>query len=551
MKKFALLLSLAMVLTLKMPTTFAVNAVEISDNERSLGADDSISTSVDTITGNPSETAPISDVATSVTTVAITTSKPSETMCIDGGGDSESQDLYGFSVSTTELSMTEKETFKLNVTLDTTYYYENSIDFNCKGTAANVSSDGTITALSEGEATVYISAKLNEDVVELSETESTVRTICVKVTVKPIDALSGEKQAFSLSELKEKGDLLLGEFQRAEKILIGELPECASRITLDEITEFVDNSATYEEIAKRLNMAQEYPDFCGGSGVTNIEYWLNDNGSKKILLIPEQKDIIYVACSESGNIIDTQVLYSATNEISLADYEIVLIGSFKIYNGIDDTVANTTTTAPAVTNLETRVTTTTTAKVFPTERITFEEVDEIITQTNSFDVIYAKLQKLQNSPDLVDGSGLTLVEYWFDDEGSEKILVMIEQKQIYHVIGDTDGILIFEEGDHPTTTEVSATDIPTETSTTIVSTSGGITTSNEGTETTSSGDVTSKTESTNTSVSTTTSTETTLPQTGYAMWYQVLIIAAMGMMGFGGFTIMKSGVFRRKDDESE
>lgn len=49
---------------------------------------------------------------------------------------------------------------------------------------------------------------------------------------------------------------------------------------------------------------------------------------------------------------------------------------------------------------------------------------------------------------------------------------------------------------------------------------------------------------------TTTGTETTLPQTGYSKWYQALIAAAMGMIGVGSTAIVKSGIFRKKENNS-
>ncbi len=94
-KKLVLLFSLVMVLTLRILVVVALSATEISDNENFLGLDYSISksvTDVDTITGNPVETTLIYDVI-----------------------DSESQDLYEFSVSPAELLMTE-ETFKKSCT---------------------------------------------------------------------------------------------------------------------------------------------------------------------------------------------------------------------------------------------------------------------------------------------------------------------------------------------------------------------------------------------------------------------------------------------------
>ena len=49
---------------------------------------------------------------------------------------------------------------------------------------------------------------------------------------------------------------------------------------------------------------------------------------------------------------------------------------------------------------------------------------------------------------------------------------------------------------------------------------------------------------------TTTGTETTLPQTGYSKWYQALIAAAMGMIGIGSTAIVRSDIFRKKENNS-
>lgn len=60
---------------------------------------------------------------------------------------------------------------------------------------------------------------------------------------------------------------------------------------------------------------------------------------------------------------------------------------------------------------------------------------------------------------------------------------------------------------------------------------------------------TSSTES-YTTTTTTTGTEATLPQTGYSKWYQALIAAAMGVIGVGSAAIVKSGIFRKKENNS-
>lgn len=115
-----------------------------------------------------------------------------------------------------------------------------------------------------------------------------------------------------------------------------------------------------------------------------------------------------------------------------------------------------------------------------------------------------------------------------------------------------------------TFTDITATTIKfeeTNTSTyTITSTDTEINTKSEeisiSTDTLTSTEITSTELFTNTTISveeaTTTATiTTTLPQTGYSKWYQALIATAMGMVGLGGAAIVKSGVIRKKDDNTE
>lgn len=106
-----------------------------------------------------------------------------------------------------------------------------------------------------------------------------------------------------------------------------------------------------------------------------------------------------------------------------------------------------------------------------------------------------------------------------------------------------------------TTTETTATttlSTPDTTTTTTVTTT--ITTEADTEQTTeppatdAGGSVT--TETSTVPPTTTTGTETTLPQTGYSKWYQALIAAAMGMIGVGSTAIVRSGIFRKKENNS-
>ena len=110
---------------------------------------------------------------------------------------------------------------------------------------------------------------------------------------------------------------------------------------------------------------------------------------------------------------------------------------------------------------------------------------------------------------------------------------------------------VFIDSDKPvdnvdkTTTSSSSTTTPT-TTTTVTTT---VTTEADTEQTTDAGGSVT-TETSTVPPTTTTGTETTLPQTGYSKWYQVLIAAAMGMIGVGSTAIVKSGIFRKKENNS-
>lgn len=107
-----------------------------------------------------------------------------------------------------------------------------------------------------------------------------------------------------------------------------------------------------------------------------------------------------------------------------------------------------------------------------------------------------------------------------------------------------EGYFDFSIHDHENKTTTSSSSTTTPTTTTTVTTT--ITTEPPATD--AGGSVT--TETSTVPPTTTTGTETTLPQTGYSKWYQALIAAAMGMIGVGSTAIVRSGIFRKKENNS-
>ena len=140
--------------------------------------------------------------------------------------------------------------------------------------------------------------------------------------------------------------------------------------------------------------------------------------------------------------------------------------------------------------------------------------------------------------------------------------IVNEKNFIYYVLVEKTGDAIYTENEildwylsmdigSESITTTAPPIIPTESTTTTVTTTEVKPNTEQTTEpptTGAGGSVT--TETSTVPPTTTTGTETTLPQTGYSKWYQALIAAAMGMIGVGSTAIMKSGIFRKKENNS-
>lgn len=107
------------------------------------------------------------------------------------------------------------------------------------------------------------------------------------------------EQESALAELRKKGDSWVGEFTRQEKIILGELPANAKRMTFEQANDIIGNGKNLEDVINQFNDVHGCPDFVGGSGVTRMEYWLDDEGYEQILVFLEQVDIYHVVGSTS------------------------------------------------------------------------------------------------------------------------------------------------------------------------------------------------------------------------------------------------------------
>ena len=338
-----------------------------------------------------------------------------------------------FSVEPSACNLTVGESCNLNVKFDKEGYDTERIEYqSADESIATVSEYGLVTAISAGETCIRISV--------FDEVDNPVKTIPIPVVIAPDDTMSTEQQE-QLAALKEKGSHLFGEFIREEKIILGELPPDTARLCFDDVQEILANNTDFQNIYESLLSIAKYPDFVGGSGVTLVEFWLDDYGTEKILLILEQEDVISVKCNADGNISDWKPLYSEEKAETTATTA---------------TTETTTTTATATSDALSEEQAKALAELAEKEhgafgeferarasilnkipedasRMTLEEAKEFVNSSDSFKEIYDKLSASQPYPDFIGGSGVTKVEYWFDDKGKEKILLILEQEDVIYV----------------------------------------------------------------------------------------------------------------------
>lgn len=338
-----------------------------------------------------------------------------------------------FSVEPSACNLTVGESCNLNVKFDKEGYDTKRIEYqSADESIATVSEYGLVTAISAGETCISIFV--------FDEADNPVKTIPIPVVIAPDDTMSTEQQE-QLAALKEKGSHLFGEFIREEKIILGELPPDTARLCFDDVQEILANNTDFQNIYESLLSIAKYPDFVGGSGVTLVEFWLDDYGTEKILLILEQEDVISVKCNADGNISDWKPLYSEEKAETTATTA---------------TTETTTTTATVTSDALSEEQAKALAELAEKEhgvfgeferarasilnkipedasRMTLEEAKEFVNSSDSFKEIYDKLSASQPYPDFIGGSGVTKVEYWFDDKGKEKILLILEQEDVIYV----------------------------------------------------------------------------------------------------------------------
>lgn len=119
-----------------------------------------------------------------------------------------------------------------------------------------------------------------------------------------------EVQLQKLSELEEKATSLVGCYLYQQKVIVGEIDELDTRLDLQTVQEIISQNPNFNDILCELETKQTYPDFVGGSGVSILEYWFDDLGNEKIIIIYEQQEVYYTVLDNDGSIKTNEKLYS-------------------------------------------------------------------------------------------------------------------------------------------------------------------------------------------------------------------------------------------------
>lgn len=155
-------------------------------------------------------------------------------------------------------------------------------------------------AIAAASYLIYNDLETSATTTDVTVTTQTTATVPLETTTTTTVAPDDTQTA--LEKLTEKENRLFGEFQRERAVILGELSPDAPRLTLDEVVEIIDSSSSFEDICGKLYEIQPLVDYIGGSGIMRLEYWFDNIGTQKIVLLIQQKDIFYYHYRE-GDII--------------------------------------------------------------------------------------------------------------------------------------------------------------------------------------------------------------------------------------------------------
>ena len=154
----------------------------------------------------------------------------------------------------------------------------------------------TESAESTASAEMQTAALPPETETSVSVTES--ETTTAAATTEPPEP-HRIMQMTSVEEVER--NRMVGEYARRIAELNGEIDADAPRITTEEVAQMIDEGMEFRAVLQRLHELYPYPDYIGGSGVTNIEYWLDISGTDFILLTIESESVVHIVHHSDGS----------------------------------------------------------------------------------------------------------------------------------------------------------------------------------------------------------------------------------------------------------
>lgn len=115
----------------------------------------------------------------------------------------------------------------------------------------------------------------------------------VGVPAEQPEDVSKPDVAARLAELEIKGREHVGRFWYEEKLLKGEIQPIEKRLDMETLKQIVAESESFNDAFEALKKRQPWPDFAGGSGLSIVEYWFDDEGSEKAFIYVEQEQLFY------------------------------------------------------------------------------------------------------------------------------------------------------------------------------------------------------------------------------------------------------------------
>ncbi|MBW5448565.1 hypothetical protein GE107_21185 [Cohnella sp. CFH 77786] len=118
---------------------------------------------------------------------------------------------------------------------------------------------------------------------------------------KKINDLPEEKKK-AYTRWSERGGIDFGYYKRKIQEIINGVPE-TKRISLTEVKDIIANKKDFKDQIAELEKLHGTPDYIGGSGLSHIEYWLDEEGKDKVVVL-ENGLIIYFDKSNKREILN-------------------------------------------------------------------------------------------------------------------------------------------------------------------------------------------------------------------------------------------------------